>query len=237
MAGQRDAATNVDAAQGPMDAFVPGEDSGPPPIEEDAGPSCSESPCRLVAPQCGCPAGQGCYTDNNGNRGCITASAEQEGEPCTGPCAPGNICVGAGSSSLCARFCESDADCTGGPGSLCLLTLVDGSENPIAKLCSTNCSPAGGGCPSGLGCGVGFEEDGLMRVFTNCRPAGAGRAGDPCSSGSDCADGHFCAETSSGPQCIEFCTVPAGTECTRGFCNRFEDDPLVIGGVEYGYCL
>ncbi|NOY92383.1 MAG: hypothetical protein GXP55_14410, partial [Deltaproteobacteria bacterium] len=55
--------------------------------------SCSESPCRLVAPQCGCAAGEGCYI-SSGSRVCATAGTTAIAELCnTVQCVPGAICV------------------------------------------------------------------------------------------------------------------------------------------------
>lgn len=256
--GRRDSGTPAhDAGTGQLDARVGSRDSGR--TSPDAGTSqdggtttepdsgggstCGESPCRLVAPQCGCPAGQGCYVGAGGARTCGTSGPEREGQACSGAtaCEPGNLCVNAGAGSLCARFCNSDADCTGGAGSICLLTLDDGSGGalPGVKLCTIHCSPTGAsGCPNGAACAIYEEEATPMRAFTSCRSAGTGTAGATCTSTEDCAQGYFCANTGGATdECVQFCTYPSGLECTSGFCNAFEAPGLVVGGVEYGYCL
>lgn len=216
-------------------------DSG---VVRDTGvdPSCSETPCRLLPPQCGCPGGQGCYITGATTRECGTPGPEREGQSCSGvtACQIGHLCIGA-TASFCARFCNSDADCPGGPGSLCLIELNDGMGGtiPNATLCSVHCTPtSGAGCPSGMGCAVFEESDGAMRTFTQCRPAGSGTRGSSCVDEEDCAAGYFCGDPGTGNECIRLCTVSSGGPECSGFelCNSFTD-PITVGGTEYGYCL
>ncbi|MCA9605419.1 MAG: hypothetical protein KC619_07480 [Myxococcales bacterium] len=216
----------------------PGFDAGPPPPGFDAGGgSCSESPCRLVSPQCGCAGGQGCYL-SGASRVCGTPGPETEGQSCSGAtaCQPGLLCIGAGTGGFCSRFCNSDTDCTGA-GSICLLELDDGTGTSIpgVTLCTNNCNPAspGVGCPSTMGCEIYQESAGAMRIFTGCRPAGTAAEGDPCVDPEDCGPGLFCG---SGT-CYRWCRQPLGSECTGfTFCESFTD-PAIVGGVEYGYCF
>ncbi|MBX3270765.1 MAG: hypothetical protein KF729_10910 [Sandaracinaceae bacterium] len=217
----------------------PGFDAGTPPPGFDAGGgSCSESPCRLVSPQCGCAPGQGCYLSGGSTRVCGTPGPEREGQACTGAtaCQAGLLCIGSASANFCSRFCSSDADCTAGAGSLCLLELDDGTGGAIpgVRLCTAHCDPAtpGVGCPSTMGCAIYEESMGAGRIFTGCRPAGTRTAGQTCPNPDDCAPGHFCGDG----VCYRTCRPPFGSECTGlTFCESFST-PLVIGGVEYGYC-
>ncbi len=216
----------------------PGFDAGPPPPGFDAGGgSCSESPCRLVSPQCGCSAGQGCYL-SGATRVCGTPGPEAEGQACSGAtaCQAGMLCIGTAASGFCSRFCGTDADCPGGAGSLCLLELDDGTGAAIpgVRLCTADCDPAapGVGCPASMGCAIFEESMGAGRVFTGCRPAGTAGEGDPCVM-DECGPGLFCG---SGT-CYRWCTYPLGSECTGfTFCEPF-GTPAVVGSVEYGYCL
>lgn len=223
---------------GPPDGGPMGTDSG---VRVDSGGgTCGDTPCRLVSPQCGCPAGQGCYLSGT-SRVCGVSGTETEGQACTGAtaCQAGNLCIGSGTSGFCARLCAGDADCTGGPGSLCLTQLDDGMGGAIpgVALCTAHCTPTNGrGCPATMGCAVFQESTGAMRTFTSCRPAGVGTAGARCTDEEDCAPGHFCADPGTGNECIRVCTVPSGSECGGGTCRSFADGGLIIGSVEYGYC-
>jgi len=220
----------------------PGTDSGSPGVDSGGG-SCSESPCRLAPPQCGCPAGQGCYLDSSSARICGTPGPETEGRACSGTtaCQPGLLCISLASTGFCSRFCSTDADCTGGAGSLCILTLDDGSGGalPGVKLCTQQCDPTSlspSGCPSGLGCALYEETEAPMRLFTGCRPAGTAGTGASCTNTDDCATGHFCADPAGlGDECVRYCRYPGGGCGSGQVCNDFSE-PIVVGGVEYGFC-
>lgn len=234
----------VDSGRTGVDSGVPGVDSGRPGVDagRDSGSTaCAESPCRLVAPQCGCGAGEGCYVNGSGARSCATAGTEGEGQTCSGEtaCRAGHLCVGIAGTAFCSRFCNTDTDCTGGPGSLCLLTLNDGSGGalPGVTLCTIACNPAAAtGCPSGMACAIYQESAGAMRTFTGCRAAGTGTAGSPCTTEDDCQPGYFCADAGLGNECIRWCTYPSGVECGGRTCNPFADGGLYVGATQYGYC-
>jgi len=206
----------------------------------DAGPGgggCSETPCKLVSPQCGCPAGQGCYLGSGSTRICGTAGPEVEGQACSGEtsCQPGMLCIGASAgNTYCSRFCNTDTDCTGGAGSICLIELNDGAGGSIpgVTLCTAHCSPVTStGCPSGMACGLGQEETGAMRWFTGCIEAGSVTAGGACTD-VECAPGHVCI----GGFCERWCRVGSTGDCGGlEVCTGFTDAPSV-GGVEYGVC-
>lgn len=204
--------------------------------------ACTESPCKLVAPQCGCAGGEMCAINGDGDRECHTAGDKQVDQACTGlyACAPGTLCTLVSSSvSICTRYCAADADCGGG---LCVLQLNDPSNPsmPLAgvSLCSDDCDPvSGSGCPGGLGlgCQLGQADDAAMTVFSLCTGAGAGTQGAACTDNEDCAPGLACFNAGS-TQCLQWCKPPNGA-CPAGTaCSPFQT-PLLYKGVEYGACL
>lgn len=196
---------------------------------------CTESPCRLVSPQCGCAAGEGCYINASSDRACMPAGTDLEGEGCTADnsCAPGLLCLGVSpSTGVCGRFCASDSGCSG--GALCIIQLDDGTGAPIpgVTLCTNACDPVyGDGCPLGIACTIYQETAAPMRYFTGCRPEGTGLAGDPCTNEEDCAGGHFCANSQCYQYCVDDFDCP-GVE----LCEPFSP-AVTIGGVSYGYCF
>ncbi len=224
---------------GPMDA---GHDAGPPPV--DAG-SCSESPCKLVLPQCGCVTGQGCYL-NGSTPMCSAAGIAGEGATCTGlgTCSPGLACLTLSSGTTpvneCNRFCASDTDCRGA-GSLCVVTLNDGSGGAIpgVTLCSHSCDPrTSTGCVTGASCQIFQESTGAMRFFTDCAaPVGTGGQGAACTASSDCRRGYGCVGMPG--MCMKYCDAPgmvaAGGCGASQACYGFMT-PLVVAGTEYGVC-
>lgn len=208
--------------------------------------TCSETPCRLVQTQCGCPAGQGCYL-NGSSRLCATAGTAGEGASCSGvsSCSPGMICIDVGRTATplnqCNRFCDSDADCVG-TGSLCTYTLNDGMGGtvPGVRVCSKACDPVGRtGCRSGAACHIFRESMGAMRYFFDCAgPVGLGTQGASCTDLTDCASGYACAGTPG--TCLRYCDS-VGTIGTTGGCRSSEacygfTTPLIVGGTEYGVC-
>lgn len=210
-----------------------------------ASSGCSESPCQLLSPQCGCGAGQGCYP-SGGTRTCEPAGTAVEGSPCTSPshCAPGLTChdmtvSGATPVYQCTRLCATDSDCSG-EGSYCLFALDDGSGGTLTgvKRCSRSCDPVtNAGCASGTTCRVSRETSGA-RYYTDCEaPEGHGALYAACSRDADCRSGFMCADTvwSYGPECLPVCEV-GGTDCLFGeTCYPFATRRLV-GSREYGVC-
>jgi hypothetical protein len=204
------------------------------------GPACTEEPCKLVAPQCGCPADQQCVIgatspDNPGGRACSTGGTTPPGEPCANnaDCQAGSMCVNTG-VNLCMEFCADDAACNA-PGGQCLITLVDSAMQtiPDAVLCSLNCDPiTNTGCSAG-GCALGQEEV-SMELFTLCQGAGAGTQGSVCADNGDCAGGYGCFDL----ECLKYCGVnPAKGSCTGGtLCSPFTT-PVILGAQEYGVCI
>ncbi len=206
-------------------------------------PGCGESPCALVSPQCGCPAGQGCYLTPMDERVCVPAGTADVGEACSGDeiCSPGNICIDldgdAGSLTVCRAFCDADADCAG-PGSLCLATVT----GTMQQICTVDCDPiTHAGCPAGTGCGI-FTQEGTGRRLTDCDPVGSGTQGSACTGGGDCAAGFDCIDVpTGGSQCLQLCRrSPVGGECAPHAgtsCVRLGADGLVFNETEYGVCF
>lgn len=197
-------------------------------------PTCSEQPCKLVAPQCGCSPGEQCSIDGAGDRACVGEGDVSEGQICDegAACAPGLLCVGyTGFESSCARFCESDAQCES-PGGKCVLTLGD---VPDVLLCSEDCEPISSqGCaPAGLSCQIAVTE--TEQAYTQCAPSGTGVFQTLCVDNADCAPGFACFPTTNNDtRCFAWCSV-ASPNCGAQTCQGF-DVPLVIGNVEYGVC-
>ena len=208
-----------------------------------SGPACAENPCKLTVPQCGCPAGEQCGVDGVGIA-CTPMGNTGNGQVCTGTdCSPGLLCVNTtASTSTCAKFCDSDADCTG-PGGLCIIGLNDANMNviPGVTLCTENCDPTTSiGCPvAGTSCEVVQENGGQMRVLTHCIGSGAGQQGDTCVSSADCAPKFNCFNTTNpmAVKCLKNCKASAPNGCPAGTSCKFFATPELIGGEEYGACL
>jgi hypothetical protein len=241
-----DAFVGPDAFVPGADAFTPAPDAFTPPIDAftpptDAASSCSESPCRILAPQCGCAAGESCYP-SGATRVCAVSGTRLEGSGCSGisDCAAGLGCVNFSSSAaspgnMCSRVCSTDADCAS--GAVCVHTIDDGLGGtvPGLRFCSRVCTPSPStGCAPNLACTVFRESAGLMRYFTDCAgPVGTGRQGAACVDDTDCAAGFGCADPGTGLQCLSWCRVaspscPIGTTCL-GF-------GAIVSGVEWGLC-
>ncbi len=215
--------------------------------------ACSESPCRLVSPQCGCAAGTGCYMDVDGVRSCSAAGTAPVGGTCTGTtsCVPGATCAGlGGTASGCQRFCENDAQCTGA-GALCILDYTDTMMRPIPAVnaCTIHCDPArptGSGCPSGSTCFLGQEPDGLMRDLTHCtgNPSGSSGQGSFCTSNAQCQAGFICLDPDGfGGQCLHWCKNPPpmgsgiSADCPGFWEDCYDLEPAIfIGTTRYGVC-
>lgn len=202
------------------------------------GPACSEQPCKLVAPQCGCGAGEQCTVDSTGDRGCAPNGTEGPGDPCSAdaPCAAGALCVGyQGFDSACAAFCTVDDDC-GPAGSLCVL-----EPNGLGgiTLCSDGCELISNqGCKvAGLSCQAGVSPS--NDPFTSCAPGGTKIANEVCTDSGDCAEGFVCLPTTANDdRCFAWCNVDS-PNCGQLNCQGLEIEagvPLVIGTVTYGVC-
>ena len=211
-------------------------------LDPDEG-GCSESTCRLVSPQCGCPAGQQCELGIDGTvRECGPAGTVPAGSPCTAPdaCEPGSVCVGSdnpeGVVSLCRRFCNEHAECGDG---LCR-PLVGSPVKTCTQACDLATSQP---CPTTTSCYIGGPPGAdSPEFFSECFQAGSGKASAPCSKQTECAPTYFCYQGGgeSSTTCHKWCTME--TSCPTGACENvnFKVDgnliPVVIQGAEYGSC-
>jgi hypothetical protein len=236
----RDAGAPTDSGvrdSGPGDAAV-AEDAAPPQLDAaiDASlPPCDEDPCRLVLPQCGCPGVEMCQRTRRGEafRECVPPGDVERDGPCTQSiqCVTGHTCVGIGSpDGICSRYCYGSAECGGG-GSEC--TIFTAPSEGVGA-CTPVCDPVQDtGCPAANGCHLVTAqrvEDDVPVTVTLCGPATGGGPGDPCNL--LCAPGNLCL----GANCAEVCVVGDASTCTTGAtCGPF-GSPMVVDGVEYGFC-
>jgi hypothetical protein len=174
---------------------------------------------------------------------CGAAGTAGPGQACAGAgtCAPGSICLGGGTAGACAAFCATDADCAS-EGGICVLTLSNGSGGSIPNemLCSGSCDPvANTGCVTGMGCQVGVEPTGQMRVFSVCESAGKGVKNGACTTVADCAAKFDCVNTGSQTVCLEYCYVgvtQAGCTTCTPLSAGTAMTPLVLNGKQVGVC-
>jgi len=220
------APTTPDAGTSPVDAGPGAVDAGP---GDDAGP-CSESPCRLVAPQCGCTAGQMCQraTPGSTTRTCIAAGVTPSGGGCgfSNECLPGTTCVHAMSpSGQCLRWCLADADCATGVTCGLLVTGMD------VGACESDCDPLAPTttCPSGLGCRVLMSTTfpaGVVFHATICSAGTGAVEGAACATSLNCAPGLYCA-----PDGLCHTVCDPLHACGAGSCT-----PLSPPRAGLGYC-
>lgn len=236
--------TTPDCDYVPIDSMCPAGQTCNPATGCTTG--CAESPCRLLNPQCGCPAGSGCYL-NGSMRTCASAGSAGEGTTCTSvnSCQPGLICLNVSRdmavvTNMCMRFCATDANCVGA-GSNCIYTIDDGMGGsvPGVTVCSRSCNPITSvGCVAGSSCQIFQETAAPMGFFTDClAPVGPGTQFDPCTDATDCARGFTCVGMPG--RCLAYCDEPntwpaAGCPFDQA-CYGFTT-PLVIGSTEYGVC-
>ncbi len=214
---------------------------GNPNVGGQGGAPCSEDPCKLVAPQCGCADGEKCTLNGSGDRACGPAGTAAVAAQCDAnqDCAPGAICLGEASVGYCAPFCEADTDCTG--GTICGVLLNDGMGGVLedVAMCSSACNlVTAAGCPSGLGCILAREADGLQRWFSMCFAAQSGTTGAACPTPDLCAPGYGCYNTGMTDQCFQNCDVN-NPQCDAGTCVPIQDDlmqNIVLGGISLGAC-
>ena len=219
------------ATEMPMDAGPP--DAGPPDAGFDAA-VCSEVPCRLVAPQCGCPTGQGCRTVA-GVRGCEPAGTNAAREPCAGPeeCAPGTLCILRAGRAMgaCTSYCSGPGDCGGDQ----LCGSIAGVTGTGA--CSFGCDPIGpSGCPAGLAClsslTMTVPLDGTTVLVTNCGSDTGLATGAPCTSSGECAPGNVCTPTG----CTRLCDLDASACEGTDVCLDFTEPIRLPDGRRLGAC-
>lgn len=204
---------------------------------------CAETPCKLTAPQCGCPAGKACtFAPPATTRSCQKAGTATAGQGCQGigQCAPGSICLGGGMQGVCTEFCKTDADCTA-TGGICALQLSDGlgGSIPNENLCSGTCDvTTNAGCAvPGTGCQIGIEQAGQMRTFTLCESSGTKGKKQTCATVADCLPKFDCVNTGTSNVCLQYCyvngtTCPICTPLTYGPTMT----PIYVGPNQVGVC-
>jgi hypothetical protein len=191
---------------------------------------CAESPCRLVAPQCGCATGEMCQRVIAGSttRSCVGPGVTPAGQACavSTDCEPGTGCLmaTAGAGGQCQSWCVESASCA--PGEC--MRLAAGTD---VGLCASGCDPFGAaltGCPTDLACRLlpGARFDDLAAAYvTMCAPlGGAGELGT-CTDSRDCAPGLFC----DVDVCRTICRTMA--ECAVGETCRSLAPPATELGV------
>jgi hypothetical protein len=232
-----------DAAAGEEEAEATSDGPAGSAATEPSGAACSEDPCKLTLPQCGCPAGEQCTAEAAGLT-CVPAGTAHAGDACSNAlaCGPGHACVAVGGGpSLCRRFCDSDADC-GGAGARCVFGVGDGKGGalPGVHVCSDACDLVSStGCSApGTKCGVAATASQPTLPFTLCEAAGGKAYGQSCTATSECGPGLACFATAQlGSRCTSWCNA-ASPSCagTLGQCVGIQP-PIQIGSTLYGTCL
>ena len=201
-------------------------------------------PCKLAAPQCGCPGGKECNLDSNDMVSCVAAGTATDGEACSEPDrlrARAHLPHGVGVGERVRQVLRERRRLHRRH----LLGVAEQREGniPNVTLCSTTCDPiTNSGCTiGGSGCLIGQETSGAMRWFSSCYPAGTGVQGTPCTTSATCGPRLWCITSSdSGEICAGFCNVnapscPGGTSCSAVADQNMQ--PIVVDGVTYGACL
>jgi hypothetical protein len=207
------------------------------------GPMCAETPCKLTEPQCGCASGKECGISNFAVA-CVKAGTKGWGTACSNQfdCGPGFICLGGGTTDLCVKFCDTDADCTQ-MGGICAVQLSDGTATgsiPGVQLCSNACDPTKNtGCPTGMTCRIGQEQSGQMRWFGICSASGTAGEAQSCTRGTDCKARFDCFLTNGADECFEYCDAdlnncPAGQTCSALVDANMA--PIVLNNKSIGAC-
>ncbi len=204
-----------------------------------SGGNCSESPCKVTSPQCGCANGQKCSLDGQGLRVCIADGNVAVGQSCIGPiCMAGSMCLGNQTFANCKKFCNTDSECSA-PGGLCIIQVDDGNGGSYKETwCSENCDPVSGtGCPLATGkCEIGQESTPPNRFFTTCLQAGSGVQGQTCNLITDCASGYGCINYNNQDVCAKWCKTSSPSCPGATNCATFTT-PMLIGSLEYGACI
>ncbi len=134
------------------------------------------------------------------------------------------------------RYCDSDANCTGGQGSYCYYVLLDetGGQIPDSDICTISCNPrSSSGCPSGTGCQIVASWNDSHEAITNCVPSSLNLPGGPCIDDSMCPSGYSCMQGA----CERYCRIGVATDCTLvgGTCTALGNSPT-WGGYVWGTC-
>lgn len=198
--------------------------------DADAG-VCDEDPCQLIAPQCGCQVGSGCYVNTSSLRYCAPSGDVEADGRCSRltDCVSGSSCLSLDPAiGTCQPYCEADEDCDDREGCFGLVPDVTGA-------CSTDCDPVtGAGCASPFECValVSLLHTGERAIGNFCARSGDLLHGAPCGSlFGECQVGHICMDGS----CQELC--PPDGSCSGGLsCEPF-GTPWPIYSGEFWMCF
>jgi hypothetical protein len=189
-------------------------------------------PCDPVE-QCGCGEESGCYvTTSMPEPTCWPAGDGAAESPCGADedCAAGFSCHReTGLPGHCQAYCDQDEDCGGGVR-LCNRS-IEGTE---FRTCTSECNPL-----DVEACG-GFEKCTLSqgmdgRWDARCLEHGTGETYFSCSDPFFCGPGLHCSgDAIEAGFCEPLCIV--GEFCSVGDLCAGYTPPIVLAGVEYGYC-
>lgn len=246
-AGSDGASSGSVPESGPSDAAlseggVPGLDAAPADARQDATSdaatdapgACAESPCRLAAPQCGCPSDRTCQWSSSEGTHCAPIGAAGVAEPCNDEleCGRGLTCIwwpDRAGGGACTLWCDEDADCS--LGAICAQVSVV----TTAGVCTASCDPlTSAECAGELVCHLLRRrrfEDGVTKDVDVCRRAGTAAQGESCSSPADCVGGATCV----GSACAAYCPVGDPTSCPAGL-TCASTPSWTLRGVTYGTC-
>lgn len=169
-----------------------------------------------------CPPNQVC-SFLAGQTSCEPAGTAQLGQACSlsQNCAAGQgMCFDTGSGGYCRLVCDPAGPPSCGPSANCVGIT---GQNYGACL-PIGCSPFSSPCPAGQVCSA---ASGTLE----CRNAGAGQPGDPCSVALECATGVICVSLGpGGGQCFEPCDPNNPCSSPGAAC-------LNITGLDFGVCF
>ncbi|MBX7099404.1 MAG: hypothetical protein K1X89_16945, partial [Myxococcaceae bacterium] len=197
--------------------------------------ACLTGPCDVVSQNCA--AGQACTYGPDAGRDCFAEGGADEGEPCVdqSSCKKALTCLAAqlladgGTGQACARFCRTNANCTG--GRVCNLSLiVDGTKErplvcaappPGCSLLAQDCATSTDGCyPDQSGKGA-------------CYAAGTVAPAGSCMFANDCQKAYLCIRAAAGATsgtCRKFCNTDAGLpNCGGAACGGLSGAPAGVG--------
>jgi hypothetical protein len=174
----------------------------------------TESCADYATPDCdpytdeNCPDGKNCIFGAGDKPACTLAGEVAIGEECSvqGNCADG-VCMAleGDDGQHCYGYCKNANDCiygakclelTDSPFKICSLG-ADAYET--CHILQQNCEEAGDGC---------YWSSSTINQPV-CLPAGAGGAGDACTTGTDCQKGYDCI---AGKNCRKVCNLTEGQE-------------------------
>ncbi len=213
----RDSAADAARADAQADASIDGHAA-------DGGADGGCTPCRILAPQCGCPEGTSCHPEYAGAHVCRTAGSYGLGSACVVhyDCRPTLACH----QGACVIVCEPpDAeDRCEGPYSAC----VHWDDSHLFASCNIVCEPETSlQCGAALACRIrtiaGYN-------YTHCGPEGTRSLGQSCTSEASCQRTLTCVSGPLESTCRRICSR-SSTSCTCDFSRA-----RTVNGVTYGYC-